>query len=585
MSLSVDRRGCTAGRRSLRAAFLAALGLGLLAVLALPAVSMGHAERESFFPDPDQGNFPTYRYSGPSLVVCKSGSRARILKFQDQALREKNLSLLKRCQFNDIQAAVNAAHNGDRILVLPGYYPELPSRRPPSAGCQDEYQKTADGQILSYAEQRRCPHAQNLIAIFGDTNGNRICDSKCNLQIEGTGERPADVYIKGERSKLNVVRADRADGIFLKNFRVELSDFNNIYVLETNGFRINHVVSWYSREYGILSFTSDHGIYEYCDVAYNGDSGVYPGAGPERHKQPDAHGHRYGIRIHHCNSHDNAMGYSGTAGNGIYVYKNRFHDNATGLVTDSFVPNHPGMPEDSSRYEQNLFYSNNTNLFTEERDDYCQNTPPAERDPKKVCPSFPLPVGTGMLIAGGNANDIQNNYFFDNWRQGTMLFWVPTCIRYDPPESCPGGAEQYDTSSNNRYTYNCMGIRPRSVTNPDYSCGGTRDANGVDFWWDEEEGKDCDPSQPPPACVDNETKLGNCWSGNFAPDGAEPTSDPARALLPECPGNDLFRPQNSQKYAPLVPCATWEPADDPGTPQDENDPAGCDWFTTPPEPN
>jgi hypothetical protein len=331
-------------------------------------------------------------------------------------------------------------------------------------------------------------------------------------------------------------------------------------------------VSWYSREYGILSFTSDHGIYEYCDTAYNGDSGVYPGAGPDRHGQPDAHGHKYGIRIHHCNSHHNAMGYSGTAGNGIFVYKNRFHHNATGLVTDSFVPNHPGMPQDSAQFSQNLFYSNNNNLFTDDRDAYCRDTPPQERDPKKVCPSFPLPVGTGMLIAGGNANIIQSNYFYDNWRRGTMLFWVPASLREeDDPE------KTYDTSSNNRYRFNCMGVRPPDVNNVDFSCTGAEDLNGVDFWWDEEEGRDCDPDQA--GCVDNETELGNCWSDNLGPNAGEPTSDPPPGpLLPACPGNDLFRPSNSDKTASLVPCATWNP-------QDNTDPPGCDWFTTPPEPN
>ena len=34
---------------------------------------------------------------------------------------------------------------------------------------------------------------------MGDTNGNRICDSKCNIQIEGTGEKPEDVRIEGEK--------------------------------------------------------------------------------------------------------------------------------------------------------------------------------------------------------------------------------------------------------------------------------------------------------------------------------------------------------------------------------------------------
>ena len=111
----------------------------------------------------------------------------------------------------------------------------------------------------------------------------------------------------------------------------QLSDFNNIYVLETNGFRIDGVESGYSREYGILSFTSDHGIYENCETYGNGDSGVYPGSGPDRHGLPDAHGHVYGIVIRNCNSHDNNIGSSGTAGNGTLFQNNKFHHNAIGI--------------------------------------------------------------------------------------------------------------------------------------------------------------------------------------------------------------------------------------------------------------
>ena len=55
--------------------------------------------------------------------------------------------------------------------------------------------------------------------------------------------------------------ADRADGIHLRNFTVQFSDFNNVYVLETNGFRMENIISRWSREYGFLSFTSDNGLY------------------------------------------------------------------------------------------------------------------------------------------------------------------------------------------------------------------------------------------------------------------------------------------------------------------------------------
>ena len=51
-----------------------------------------------------------------------------------------------------------------------------------------------------------------------------------------------------------------------------------------------------------------------------------------------------------------------------------------------------------------------------------------------VCPVIPTPVGTGILIAGGNYNSVDGNQLYDNWRQGTMQIWVPAPLRdeYDP---------------------------------------------------------------------------------------------------------------------------------------------------------
>ena len=70
------------------------------------------------------------------------------------------------------------------------------------------------------------------------------------------------------------------------------------------------------------------------------------------------------------------------------------------------------MPQDNSKWAHNLIYSNNNNLFTDDRDAYCQDTPWARRDPRR-CPTFQVPVGTGHLIAGGNANGSQEQ-LFDN---------------------------------------------------------------------------------------------------------------------------------------------------------------------------
>ena len=97
----------------------------------------------------------------------------------------------------------------------------------------------------------------------------------------------------------------------------------------------------------MLTFASDHGLYEHIDAYGNGDSGIYPGSGPEGHCK------RYGIEIRNVNSHDNVLGYSGTAGNGTWTHNSKFHDNNAGISDDSFASGHPGMPQDCSKWNAN----------------------------------------------------------------------------------------------------------------------------------------------------------------------------------------------------------------------------------------
>ncbi len=179
--------------------FTTALILALLAGVALASSAQAHEERASTWPT-YPGSVPQFRSSGRSEVVCKPDSRVRILHKTHGATRRLNLRLLKRCRFRDIQRAVNLARNGTRILILPGVYKELPSRRKPldDPRCASMTAQTADATAVpSYDYQLHCPNARNLIAIVGDTNGDRRCDRHCHLQITGTA-RPRDVVIEGD---------------------------------------------------------------------------------------------------------------------------------------------------------------------------------------------------------------------------------------------------------------------------------------------------------------------------------------------------------------------------------------------------
>jgi hypothetical protein len=534
--------------------------LSLFAVLLVPAAALGHPERPSFFPDYKKGSVPKYRTTGPALVVCKSDSKKRINQIfkgrgpKNVKARKRQLALLKKCKFRHIQDAVEAAKSDYRILILPGEYREEPSlaTKYPQAECASDF-TTGEGPELAtagyaiaggklvpapnYDYHFKCPKSANLIAITGDDpkDPDRVCDQKCNLQIEGTGKRPRDVQILGDGTKLNLIKADRADGIYLKNFYAERSDFNNLYVLETNGFVFDTIETGPAREYGFLSFASDNGLYTDLDAHHAGDSGIYPGSGPEGKCV------RYGIEIRRSRSHHNNMGFSGTAGNGTWYHHNKFDHNGLGGAVDSFAAGHPGQPQDCTKWENNEIFSNNQNIFTEERQDYCRETPPQKRDPYKVCSTFQVPVGTGILIAGGNGNIVRDNYIYDNHRYGVMQLFVPSTFRgEDDPD------KQRDTSHGNRYTGNFVGLRP----------DGTKDPNGMFAWWDEEGGA-------------------NCWEGNEGPDVTR--SDPAS--LPSCPTGSTDSPGPLYKTAMVASCSAWDPSDD-----FLDHPPGCDWMTSPPEP-
>ena len=207
-----------------------------------------------------------------------------------------------------------------------------------------------------------------------------------------------------------------------------------------------------------------------------------------------------------CDMHGSALGYSGSMGNAVRITNNHIYGNMTGISSDTLsAAGHPGFPADSSEIDHNYIYSNNLNLYSAD--------PPVD-------PLVAVPIGTGIIYAGMNDARVHDNWIFDNWRDGAMLFAVPDAFTSGggaegdmfPGVSCPGAP--------------ATGSRPRAATTssttrsagrrrlPLPGCGRhvrqrarprRRQAakpNGNDFWWGE--------------CSSN---TGNCWFGNTGTDG------------------------------------------------------------------
>ena len=536
-----------------------------------------------------------------------------------------NRALAKQCEYRNIQPAVFDSGNNDRIVVMPGRYTEPHSRKQPTNDprCADLTQDNGSGGMApSYRYQVECPNDQNLIHIEGRAVSETpppeppleeregIPDLgpcvRCNLQLEGSGVKPTDVIMDAGKNyesknpgakpglangcdfapecayaKDVVLRVDRADGFVGKNFLTKSSTEHGLYIEETDGYLLAKTDFFWSAEYGNLTFTSDHGLYKNCDSYGAGDAAVYPGAAPEtgtdvedKSFYPDAP--RINTVVKKCDLRSSALAYSGSQGNAVRITHNEVYGNTSGIVSDSAsASGHPGYPPDSIEIDHNNIYSNNLQTYVE--------------DPPFVN-TVGLPIGVGIVWPGVNSSQVHDNYIFDNWRRGTMLFAVPEGLtRGDPEDPSPSacGNDAVQTSCGDQYYANFMGQAPPGFE-PSVAVGkfgnpssvddpGVR--NGVDFWWDEFAGN-----------------TGNCWHDNVGPDGTRDslTSDPPLSpsehsnvprFLPEvcdpaAPDYDAGTGMgNPVKEAVLASCAAmYEPGDNA-----ENHP-GCDWFTAPAEP-
>jgi hypothetical protein len=445
---------------------------------------------------------------------------------------------------------------------MPGIYTEQESRRKPTHDPRcAKYQENGDHGAggLSYLYQFKCPNDQSLLALPGRVPGKGTdpppLDNRhgipnlgpclrCNVQIEGSGATPdATVVDTGDAkhprgpnaigSMKDVgLRVDRADGFVMRNMKFRHAKEHDVYVMETDGYLIDRLKFYYAGQYGELTFANDHGLVQNCEAIGNGDSGVYPGGAVDSGEQrPPGWKPRLNQAVTKCDVHHNTLGYSGTMGNATHVYDNDFYDNSTAIATDSFYAGgHPGYPQDSAVFENNRIYSNNFNSFTSDSD---------------VAPDVPVPVGVGILIAGGNNDQVRGNRIWDNWRRGTMLIAVPDAVsdKYDSAET---------TSHRNQYHDNVMGIAP----------GGKKKPNGLDFWWDQ-----------------HPTNTDNCWYHNIGVDGTESsiTSDPPPPMLPSNCKNVSTGATYAAKGPELGGCAA-------SIEQNEYDATICPWFRSPPPP-
>ena len=243
-----------------RAPSLALTAIGL--VLATGA-ALAHSERPINSP-PRPGSVPDgNRRSAHTLVVCKPSSKPTRAEHADIHLRlrtttgaalalaqaqevawHRNNRLFKKCRFEHIQAAVNAALSDTAIEVMPGVYREEPSRAAPTTSCGDL------NCAYSYEYHVAHPNDANLVAILGKTN----------ITLEGTGADPHDVLVDVGFAKDVGIRCDRCTGFIVRNLWERDANEHGIYVVESDGYVFDRTIGSFNDDYSLFSFASDHGL-------------------------------------------------------------------------------------------------------------------------------------------------------------------------------------------------------------------------------------------------------------------------------------------------------------------------------------
>jgi hypothetical protein len=222
----------------------------------------------------------------------------------------------------------------------------------------------------------------------------------------------ADLTIRGEdrnttildgQSKLTNGFIVLADNVVIENMTAHHYVGNGFYWADQTGYRGSYLTAYDNGDYGIYAFGSRHGEFDHSYASGSPDSGFYIG----QCFPCDA-------IITNVRSEWNGLGYSGTNAGGNLVLENSEWDlNSAGIVPNT-LDSEKMPPQRGAALIGNYVHDNG-------------NT----QAPYTIWAHIPL--GTGILVAGGDKDYIANNRVENNPDYGILVlgnidqnFWIAT---------------------------------------------------------------------------------------------------------------------------------------------------------------
>jgi hypothetical protein len=212
----------------------------------------------------------------------------------------------------------------------------------------------------------------------------------CNAGVTIRGEDRNTTILDGQSKLANGVVV-LADNVVIENMTAHNYVGNGFYWTGQNGYRGSYLTAYDNGIYGIYAFGSTHGEFNDSYASGNPDSGFYIG----QCFPCDA----IITRVH---SEWNGLGYSGTNAGGNLVLENSEWDmNSAGIVPNTL--DSEGLPPQRGAAIINNYAHNNGN----------------EKAPYRTWAHIPL--GTGILIAGGDKDYVAYNKVVDNSEYGIAV--------------------------------------------------------------------------------------------------------------------------------------------------------------------
>lgn len=315
----------------------------------------------------------------------------------------------KGCSYTKIQKAVNAAKPGDTVKVADGTYKE--------------------GVIIKKANQR-------YIKLVGNTKNPK------KVRLVGTS-------LTGETAQ-NAVQINAVNGVTVDGFYATGYAGNGFFVVNVeDGYTFNHLIAERDGTYGVYAFNTKGGLIENSEANYNNDSGFYIGETPPQTKPKRS-------MVKNVVSWGNVLGFSGTNMKYVTITKSFWFNNGLGIVPNSLRSEKYAPPEDNVISDNDIFF-NNYNYYAG-----------APFDLRGSATGTPYPIGTGILLFGGQRIQVTGNRVFGQNLIGVgALQQILLALDTSHPEITP---EWYT-------------LRGNQITGNTFNDGG-KHPNGRDLFYD-----------------------------------------------------------------------------------------------------